>query len=134
MSEDKSSGISGSGISGLGGLVNMGMTCYANAAIQCIRHCKKIPWLCRPGHCDSLFEPEGNVKEKRANSRLLSAVSMVETILSVTLSEGENQSSTRFPLIRKWWGVLSSLEAPNRCTEGSGVFPLPPHISSNSIW
>ena len=29
----------------MGGLVNMGMTCYANAVFQSIRHCPKIPWM-----------------------------------------------------------------------------------------
>lgn len=29
----------------MGGLLNMGNTCYANATLQAFRHCKRIPWL-----------------------------------------------------------------------------------------
>ncbi len=34
----------------LGGIINLGLTCYANAVIQCIRHCK---------HIEDLLEPDG---------------------------------------------------------------------------
>lgn len=58
-------GATGLGATGLGGLVNMGMTCYANAVIQCIRQCKKIPWICQHGNYTTLFEPADKVKEAR---------------------------------------------------------------------
>ena len=40
----------------LGGIVNLGMTCYANAVIQCIRHCDKIPWLFEEGRYSTLLK------------------------------------------------------------------------------
>ena len=40
----------------LGGIVNLGLTCYANAVIQCLRHCNKIPWLFEEGRYNSLLK------------------------------------------------------------------------------
>lgn len=39
--------------------MNMGLTCYANAVIQCMRNCKRVPWLLEKGRCDTLFVKEG---------------------------------------------------------------------------
>lgn len=58
---------------GLGGLVNVGLTCYANAVIQCLRQTKKLPWICQPGHFSSLFEDAGTVKGKRRVQQELTA-------------------------------------------------------------
>jgi ubiquitin carboxyl-terminal hydrolase 8 len=41
-----------------GGLVNMGLTCYANAVIQCIRNCDRIPWIFEQGKYDTLFKKD----------------------------------------------------------------------------
>jgi len=40
----------------LGGIVNLGLTCYANAVIQCLRHCNQIPWLFEEGRYSSLLK------------------------------------------------------------------------------
>ena len=42
----------------LGGIVNMGMTCYANAVIQAMRHCKKIPWIMEEGRYSTLMKKD----------------------------------------------------------------------------
>jgi len=46
----------------------MGLTCYANATIQCFRH-TKLSWLLEEGKYNTLFEKEP--KEKRANQQAL---------------------------------------------------------------
>jgi len=42
--------------SSLGGIVNLGLTCYANAVIQCMRHCDKITQLFEEGQYDTLLK------------------------------------------------------------------------------
>ena len=42
----------------LGGLVNMGLTCYGNATIQCLRNCSRIPWIFADGRYNTLFQKE----------------------------------------------------------------------------
>ncbi len=53
---------------GLGGLLNMGNTCYANATIQAFRNCTKIPWIFEGGRYDRLFkkEPKGERQKQQA--------------------------------------------------------------------
>ena len=41
--------------SSLGGIVNLGLTCYANAVIQCMRHCDKINHLFEEGQYTRLL-------------------------------------------------------------------------------
>jgi len=41
--------------SSLGGIVNLGLTCYANAVIQCMRHCDKITTLFEEGQYNVLL-------------------------------------------------------------------------------
>jgi len=43
----------------LGGLVNMGLTCYANSVIQAFRNCKKLPWIFQEGRYNTLYKKEG---------------------------------------------------------------------------
>jgi ubiquitin carboxyl-terminal hydrolase 2/21 len=51
---------------GYGGLVNMGLTCYANATIQAIRHASpRFAWLLQEGHYTTLFKKEEEAKPKR---------------------------------------------------------------------
>jgi ubiquitin C-terminal hydrolase len=42
----------------LGGLVNMGLTCYANAVMQAMRHCKKVPWILEEGRYTTLLKKD----------------------------------------------------------------------------
>jgi ubiquitin C-terminal hydrolase len=55
----------------MGGLVNMGMTCYANAVFQATRHCAKIPWIFEEGRYNTLFHK--NVTPKRKSQQILTA-------------------------------------------------------------
>jgi len=55
----------------MGGLVNMGMTCYANAVFQSIRHCPKIPWIFEEGRYNTLFHK--NASDKREKQQTLTA-------------------------------------------------------------
>lgn len=66
---------------GLGGLVNMGFTCYANAAIQCIRQTKKLPWLCEPGRLATLFEAESKSSRRRLQQELATTFAEVVQLL-----------------------------------------------------
>jgi ubiquitin C-terminal hydrolase len=43
----------------------MGNTCYANATLQAIRHCTKVPWIFERGRYDSLFQKEPNDTRKK---------------------------------------------------------------------
>ena len=51
---------------GLGGLVNLGLTCYANAMIQVIRHIPRFQWLLENGRYNTLFQKGEGVKPRRA--------------------------------------------------------------------
>ena len=52
-------------MSGYGGIVNMGLTCYANAVIQCMRHCERIPWIFEKGRFDTLFKKGETRRDKQ---------------------------------------------------------------------
>lgn len=49
---------------GLVGLQNMGLTCYANATLQCLRNLPRISWLFTPERYNSLFSKNPNAKRK----------------------------------------------------------------------
>ncbi len=51
--------------SGYGGIVNMGLTCYANAVIQCMRHIPRVAWILEKGKFDTLFDSSPTLKAKR---------------------------------------------------------------------
>lgn len=67
----------------LGGIVNLGMTCYANAVIQCLRHCDKIRWLFQEGRYSTLL--------KGTQSQVLMTKSFAE-ILQLLTSCKQGQS------------------------------------------
>ncbi len=50
---------------GLVGLQNMGLTCYANATLQCLRYLPRVSWLFTAGRFDSLFEKAPNERRKK---------------------------------------------------------------------
>jgi ubiquitin C-terminal hydrolase len=45
-----------------GGLINMGLTCYANAVIQNLRHLSKLTWLLEDGRYNTLFKRNATSK------------------------------------------------------------------------
>jgi ubiquitin C-terminal hydrolase len=53
----------------LGGIVNMGMTCYANAVIQAMRHCRKVPWILEEGRYTTLLKKDA--EGTRAKQQIL---------------------------------------------------------------
>jgi ubiquitin C-terminal hydrolase len=64
---------------GLGGLVNMGLTCYANATFQAVRAASaRIPWLLEEGRYNTLFEKDPS-KERTKNQQAV-AVAAAEVI------------------------------------------------------
>ena len=66
--------------SGMGGLVNMGATCYANAVIQALRHCKKIPWICEEGRYITLFKKSPEEVRDKQQRLLKSFANMVQLL------------------------------------------------------
>jgi ubiquitin carboxyl-terminal hydrolase 8 len=71
----------GGAATGLGGLVNMGFTCYANAALQCIRQTKKMAWLCEPGRLATLFEAQPKTDRRRLQQDLTTTFAEVVQLL-----------------------------------------------------
>lgn len=47
-----------------GGLINMGLTCYANAVIQNLRHLSKLSWLLEEGRYNTLFKKKAVPKRE----------------------------------------------------------------------
>lgn len=64
----------------LGGIVNMGMTCYANAVIQAIRHCKKIAWILEEGRYSTLFKKDTEGLRARQESLTKSFANTVQLL------------------------------------------------------
>lgn len=58
---------------GIGGLLNMGNTCYANATIQALRHCVKLPWIFELGRFDTLFEKGVEPHSQRQKQQALAS-------------------------------------------------------------
>lgn len=56
---------------GFGGLVNMGLTCYANAVIQVLRQIPRLRWLLTPGRIDTLFLKEDEATPRRLSQQAL---------------------------------------------------------------
>ena len=64
----------------MGGIVNMGMTCYANAVLQAFRHCKKIPWICKEERYSTLFKKNPDAM-RDSQQRLFKSFSNVTQLL-----------------------------------------------------
>lgn len=47
---------------GVVGLKNLGLTCYANATLQCLRHIERIPWVFTEGRYNTLFKKDATGK------------------------------------------------------------------------
>ena len=60
----------------------MGLTCYANAVMQCLRHCEKIPWICEKGRYDTLFKKEPSAArayKQKLTTSFAEVVQMLQT-------------------------------------------------------
>lgn len=64
----------------LGGIVNMGFTCYANAVIQALRHCKKIPWILEEGRYTTLFKKDAENTRLKQQNLIKSFANMVQLL------------------------------------------------------
>ncbi len=73
MNDESTSGNSKKGVVGL---TNLGLTCYANAVLQCLRHVERIPWLFTVGRFDTLFK-------KNATGRLEKQQKVVSSFADV---------------------------------------------------
>ena len=71
----------------LGGIVNMGLTCYANVILQAFRHCEKIPWIFAEGRYSTLFEKEPSKKRGEQQDICKSFANVVQ--LLETCKRGE---------------------------------------------
>ena len=64
----------------MGGLTNMGLTCYANATIQCLRHCRRIPWIFEEGRYNTLFQAQASAKRETQQNLTRSLADLVQKL------------------------------------------------------
>jgi ubiquitin C-terminal hydrolase len=64
----------------MGGIVNMGATCYANAIIQAFRHCRKIPWICEEGRYTTLFKKHPDETRESQQRLFKSFANMIQLL------------------------------------------------------
>jgi ubiquitin carboxyl-terminal hydrolase 6/32 len=53
---------------GVVGLKNLGLTCYANATLQALRHVERIPWIFTEGRYDTLTRKDATGKRQLQQS------------------------------------------------------------------
>jgi hypothetical protein len=70
---------------GVVGLKNLGLTCYANATLQCLRHIERVPWVFTEGRYNTLFKKDATGK------RLLQQ--NVSKLFADVVSQQENGSA-----------------------------------------
>ncbi len=63
---------------GLVGLQNMGLTCYANATLQCLRYLPRISWLFTNGRYDTLFSKTPSEKRKKQQDVCVSFADLIQ--------------------------------------------------------
>jgi ubiquitin C-terminal hydrolase len=85
---------------GVVGLTNLGLTCYANATLQCLRHIERVPWIFTPGRYDTLFH-------KTATGRRLNQ-QKVATSFADVVSQQENGTSPGVLRPAGFWNCLHS--------------------------
>ncbi len=60
--------------------MNLGLTCYANAVIQSMRHCKKIPWILEEGRYSTLFQKDASGVRQKQQSAAKSFANTVQLL------------------------------------------------------
>lgn len=79
---------------GRGGLINMGLTCYANAIIQALRHCARIPWILTEGRYNTLFSKTAGQK-RQAQQELTESLAEIFKLLA-RCKKGESVKPAEF--------------------------------------
>ena len=83
---------------GVVGLKNLGLTCYANATLQCLRHIERIPWIFTEGRYDTLFRKDATGK------RLLQQ--NVTKFFADVITQQENGTSPGVLRPGGFWGAM----------------------------
>ncbi len=83
---------------GVVGLTNLGLTCYANSVLQCLRHVERIPWLFTSGRYDTLFNKTAT--GRRDNQQ------KVTTSFSDVITQQENGTSPGVLRPAGFWNSL----------------------------
>lgn len=83
---------------GIVGLENCGLTCYANATLQCIRHIDKIPWLFTDQRYNTLFKKDATGKRLKQQ--------IVATSFSDVIQQQENGKEGGVLSPRGFWKTL----------------------------
>jgi ubiquitin C-terminal hydrolase len=105
---------------GFGGLVNMGLTCYANATLQCFRNCHKIAWILEDTRYDTLFKKQPSEKRELQQALARAAASVVQLLgkceRGQSVRPGEFWSKLRPAVADTLYEHLASI-APHDCHE-----------------
>jgi ubiquitin C-terminal hydrolase len=64
----------------LGGIMNMGQTCYGNSIIQCFRHCDKIPWMFEEGRYSTLFKKNPTESQSKKQDFTSAFANMIQLL------------------------------------------------------
>jgi ubiquitin C-terminal hydrolase len=65
---------------GQGGIVNMGLTCYANAVLQAMRSIKRVAWLLTEGRYNTLFSKEPKPKQAKQQDVTRAAAKVIQML------------------------------------------------------
>lgn len=63
---------------GVVGLQNLGLTCYGNAVLQCLRHIEKLPWILSTGRYNTLFQKSPSEKRAKQQEFIVSLADMIQ--------------------------------------------------------
>jgi ubiquitin C-terminal hydrolase len=98
----------------------MGLTCYANATIQCLRALSKVPWIFEKDRYNTLFQKEPS--EKRAGQQALTKAFAGVIQLLEQCKEGESVRPAEFwmtlrPAVADTCFEHLAMKAPHDCHE-----------------
>ena len=103
---------------GVIGLQNLGLTCYANATLQALRHVERIPWIFTNGRYDTLYkkDPSEKLRLKQEVTRSFADV----------LQQQENGMS---PAVLRPMGFINALRSSVRGSVYEQFCQTAPHDS-----